>query len=119
MSWDAYLVNREGLSERWWNHTHNCNAMITIALDESGFERPLSTRDNHGKVSWWDCLNGLPGPEGAALLHRIIRGLEGDPGRFEAMNPTNEWGSYLSVLEVLLDMRASVPEWPTTWEVSG
>ena len=69
--------------------------------------------------SWWTYLDGMEGPQGAALLDRIVRGLEGDPGRFRVMNPENGWGDYDSFLAVLRDMRKSVPEWPTTWSVSG
>ena len=133
MSWDAYLVDDRGHYNGDWNHTHNCNGMANALLsaDElrdgairwwTKHNRPdVVDRIRGGEMrgSWWDCLDGMSGPEGAAFLDRIIRGLEADPARFEAMNPENGWGSYDTFLSVLRDMRKSVPEWPTTWSVSG
>jgi hypothetical protein len=59
------------------------------------------------------------GSEGAALLDHVVRRLEADPGTYTAMNPSNGWGDYDGLLDVLRDMRRSVPEWPTLWEVWG
>lgn len=131
MSWDAWLTDDRGHSEGDWSYTHNCNPMANSVLDPE--ERLLATKrwwTNHGRPevaeqqnlgdgSWWQCLDGLTGPEGAALLDRIIRGLEADPERFQAMNPPNGWGDYDSLVRVLKDMRDRVPEWPCTWETSG
>lgn len=126
MSWDASLTDDRGHLEGDWNFTHNCNGMIEAVLGDVAentaepFWSALSGgKSGMGRRSWWALLNGSSGPEGAALLDRIIRGLEADPGRFRAMNPANGWGDYDSLLRVLREMRAAVPEWPTTWEASG
>ncbi len=108
MSWDAYLTDDRGHEEGHWDYTHNCNAMIRHAMGETATGDP-----------WWKHLDGLSGPEGAAFLHKIIRELQSDPMTYEAMNPPNGWGDYDGLLEVLMEMRSAVPEWPTTWSVSG
>lgn len=97
MSWDAYLTDDRGHSEGDWNY------------------HP----DGHGTVAWWEHLDGMTGPEGAAYLDVIVRGLEADPARFRQMNPPNGWGNYDDLLELLRKMRGAVPEWPTTWSASG
>lgn len=116
MSWDVWLTDDRGHVEGDWNYTHNCNAMISAVLGDKVNETPETW---WGDRSWWKILDGMPGPEGAALLDEIITGLEADPARFEAMNPENRWGSYSSLLAVLREMRAAVPEWPSTWGASG
>lgn len=135
MSWNAYLHDDRGHLEGDWNYTHNTSRMIYDVLERAGFElapstRPCSTYDHdtktwtshpdgYGTISWYDHLDGLPGPEGAAYLDLIIRGLEADPGRYREMNPENGWGDYDSLLKTLCDMRSAVPEWPTAWSTSG
>lgn len=133
MSWDAHLTDDRGHEEGWWNYTHNCNGMINAQLSASELrdgalrwwarrDRPeVIARIEAGEIggSWWQVLDGMEGPQGAALLGQIIRGLEADPERFRAMNPPNGWGDYDSLLSVLRDMHKSVPEWPCTWSASG
>ncbi len=135
MSWDAYLYDDRGHLEGEWNCTHNINGMARLALERAGYELPDSTRacsaidpetgqwrdypNGRGKVSWWDHLDGMSGTDGGAYLHTIIEQMEADPATFEAMNPENGWGSYAGFLEVLREMRAAVPEWPSRWEVNG
>ena len=120
MSWDADLIDDRGHTEGEWNYTHNCNGMANAVLDPEYEQRTVFAEVFDRKhVSWWKRLDGLSGPEGAALLDRIIRGLEADPERFRALNPENGWGDYDSFVKVLTDMRNAVPEWPTTWSVSG
>jgi hypothetical protein len=114
MSWDADLYDDRGHLEGDWGYTHNTNGMANAVLDE-GHEQ---FKDKAHK-SWWQQLDGLSGPEGAALLNRIITGLEADPDRFRAMNPPNGWGDYDTFLKVLREMRDAVPEWPTQWSASG
>ena len=125
MSWDAYLTNDRGHEEGEWNYTHNCNGMANAVLYD-GYDETLTTAEEvlgigRGRPSqtWWRELDGLSGPEGAALLDRIITGLEADPERFRAMNPENGWGDFDSFLKVLTEMRSAVPEWPCTWSASG
>lgn len=125
MSWNAYLIDDRGHTEGDWNYTHNCNGMIeaTLSDDEvTATGQPFWAalgNTTMGRGAWWDLLNGRTGAEGAQLLDRIITGLEADPDRFRAMDPPNGWGSYDTLLDVLRDMRARVPEWPTKWEVNG
>ena len=121
MSWDAYLYDDRGHCEGEWGYTHNTNRMIAEALKVYEIETP-ECGGSLGKVigpAWWYELNDKPGPEGAAYLDKIIRGLEGDPMKFQEMNPPNGWGDYDSLLKTLRTMRASVPEWPTVWSVHG
>lgn len=135
MSWDAWLHDDRGHSEGWWNYTHNTSGMVYAVLEDAGVVLPASTRlckrrdpetgewvtypDGYGSISWWEHLDGMSGPEGAAFLHVIITGLEADPDRFRAMNPPNGWGDYGGILKTLREMRQAVPEWPTTWGASG
>ena len=120
MSWDADLIDDRGHYEGEWNYTHNCNGMANAVLypdyeQQTVFDEVF--RSTH--PSWWKVLDGKTGPEGAAFLDSIIRGLESDPERFRAMNPENGWGDYDSFVKVLTSMRDAVPEWPTTWAASG
>lgn len=135
MSWDAHLTDDRGHTEGDWNYTHNTSRMIYAVLEDAGIVLPADTRpcqwldrekgqwhyapNGHGSVPWWDHLDGMSGPDGAAYLHLIIRGLEADPERFRAMNPPNGWGDYEGLLKILTEMRDRVPEWPTTWGASG
>jgi hypothetical protein len=116
MSWDAWLEDDRGHVEGEWNYTHNTNPMVDEAMARAGRQG-----------SWIDVLDGMTGPEGARLLDAIVRELLADPQTFEAMNPRNGWGAYRSdsgcdrtgIVEQLMKMRDSVPEWPTVWHVSG
>lgn len=131
MSWDADLWSGTEVCRcqsdmcphkllKEWNYTHNCNGMANAVLDADYEQVPVFTEVfGKGRTSWWKRLDGLAGPDGAALLDHIIKGLEAEPDRFRAMNPENGWGDYDSFVKVLIDMRDSVPEWPTTWSTSG
>ena len=119
MSWDATLTDDRGHVEGDWNFTHNTNPMIHDALDVIGWELPPHPHFPGRKGSWYDVLDGADGPAGAAYLDAIIRQLEADPARYEAMNPPNKWGSYTNLLRVLREMRAAVPEWPCRWSANG
>jgi hypothetical protein len=135
MSWDAHLTDDRGHDEGEWNYTHNTSGMIYAALNDAGIELPASTRpcrwldretgtwhdapEGHGTIAWWEHLDGMPGPEGAAFLDQIIQRLQGNPALFRAMNPPNGWGNYDDLLTVLTAMRDRVPEWPTTWRTFG
>jgi hypothetical protein len=135
MSWDAWLTDDRGHCEGDWNYTHNTSGMVYDALDRLGIELPADTRpcsarspetgewtqypDGFGTIRWWEHLNGMSGPDGAAFLHKIIGVLRSDPVTYEAMNPANGWGTYEGLLKVLEDMRDCVPEWPCTWGANG
>jgi hypothetical protein len=113
MSWDiSLLCNCCGHQIVDENYTHNTSKMIYTVLREKGYE----LGDNE---SWWARLNGMSGPEGAAFLHLIIKGLEADPVRFRAMNPDNGWGDYDRLVGILSKMMLSVPEFSTTWSGYG
>lgn len=123
MSWDAYLHDDRGHTDGSWGYTHNCNGMANAVLDpeyeqRDTFEEVFKFKDKE-HISWWERLDGLSGSDGAALLDKIITGLEADPEKFRKMNPDNGWGDYDSFLAVLKEMRDRVPEWPTTWSVHG
>lgn len=122
MSWVAGLVNQRGQEGATWGYTHNTSRMIYAVLRDEGYELPTSrlrVLNGCGRATWWEHLNGTSGPEGARFLHLIVGGLERDPDRFRALNPENGWGDYDGLVVLLREMRASVPEWPTTWEASG
>jgi hypothetical protein len=116
MSWDACLIDDRGHWEGDWNFTHNTSPMIYAVLEDVGITLPENER---GIISWWAHLDGMSGPEGAAYLDTIIRGLLSDPERFRMLNPPNGWGDYGSLVKVLTAMRDAVPEWPTTWSAGG
>jgi hypothetical protein len=122
VSWDATLYDDRGHCEGDWNFTHNCNGMIAQALlDIDGTvveecDGPLGPAIG---PAWWRRLDGMAGPDGAAFLDRVLRGLEADPEKFRAMNPDNGWGDYDSLVKTLAEMRNAVPEWPTQWSASG
>lgn len=122
MSWDAYLEDDRGHIELDQNYTHNTNNMIAAALVVTGQEEPPQCDGPLGPAigaAWWYRLNGLSGPDGAQYIDHILAGLRSDPDRFRAMNPNNGWGDYDTLMTVLEKMRDAVPEWPTTWRVSG
>lgn len=124
MSWDAYLVDDRGHTEGDWNYTHNMNRMIAEALFSLGCENAFEIGSNHPVAKmvgppWWERLDGCDGPTGAKFLHELIGALDSDPEKYRAMNPSNGWGDYDSLIGVLSEMRNAVPEWPTTWRVSG
>lgn len=110
------LIDDRGHCEGSWNYTHNCNPMINAAMDAAGIER---ISDDRGPVTWLWHIAGMSGPDGAAILHAVIGQFEADPDWFRAMDPENGWGSYDTLLPVLREMRAAVPEWPTSWAVSA
>ena len=111
MSWDADLIDDRGHSEGQWNYTHNCNPMANDALRAAGIEPTGGT--------WWWHIDDMTGPDGAAVLSAILDQFAADPERYRAMNPKNGWGDYDSFAEVLREMCAGLPEWPTRWTVSG
>lgn len=122
MSWDADLVDDRGHIKHEYNYTHNTNNIIAAALVAAGHEEPPQCAGPLGPAigaAWWDQLNGMSGPDGAEYIGHIIAGLQSDPERFRAMNPPNGWGDYDSLVTVLQEMRANVPDWPTTWRVNG
>ena len=121
MSWDAYLIDPEEGVVLEQNYTHNCNKMISTALEESGYgDIPKHWLIGHLGGSWFDILNEMPGDTGAELLDIIIEKFINDPKRFKAMNPPNGWGSYETLLPILIAMRDKGRDYPNAkWEVHG
>jgi hypothetical protein len=122
MSWDVDLVDDREHLEGSWNYTHNVNGMIAAALDAAGMGPTEECGGPLGKVigpAWWDRLDGLDGPTGAAFLKAIADELDRDPATYDQMNPSNGWGDRGRLVALLREMIAAVPEWPCTWEASG
>lgn len=114
MSWDISLecncCGNEIVDE---NYTHNTNKAVNTVMDENSM--PIIIHDG----SWWKHLHNLPGPDGAAFLDALIRGLEQDMPRFRKMNPENGWGDIDQLVDIMRQMRDDVPEFPTTWRAHG
>lgn len=88
------------------NITHNLNSMAEAAGIYAALWRP----DENGMATAADLI--APLDFGLALLL-------GDPGRFEAMNPPNGWGSYDGLVSFVRRYLAACRENPTcTVEVS-
>lgn len=137
VSWDAdfyFVVDGDRIYVQGWNYTHNCNEMANKALDTETLragairwwmkhDRPdIVARVEEGTRSgiWWECLDGLNGADGAALLTRIVGVLGEAPEFFREMNPPNGWGDYDSFLETLAEMREIARTFPSgIWECSG
>lgn len=117
-SWAAEAVLAD------FNFTHNTNGMIAAAYEAVTGETTEQCDGPLGKAigaAWWDRLDGLSTDAGDAYLGQIIAGLVTDPVRFRAMNPENGWGSYDSLLKVLIDMRETAANYNATvkWRVHG
>lgn len=117
MSWDAHLRTPAGevTGRIGWNHTHNTNRMLAAALEAvngTPLRQDTSAFDRIVRSSWMDALDGASFADGQKLLRSLVVELIGHPGRYEAMNPPNGWGSRVSVVQVLLDMAEHQPEEP-------
>lgn len=103
MSWDA------GFDGQGWNYTHNTNKMIAAAYEAAtGIKTEPSDFPILGPIigpTWWKRLDGMTGREGSEYLGQIIHGLETFPEQYRAMNPSNGWGDYDSLLQVLREMK--------------
>lgn len=109
MSWDIWLTcDSCGHEVHADNYTHNTNDMIRAAAEAAGVEADI-----------WPYNFHMSGPEGGAWFNAVIKELERDPDLYQAMDPRNRWGSYDSLLPVLRELRAAVPEFPTTWGIYG
>lgn len=77
-----------------WNYTSNCSRMWNAAgADLASFD-------------------GRPAKECAVVLAAAISKMESDPKTFEAMNPTNGWGSYETLLPRLRVLLQAFDEAP-------
>ena len=120
MSWDAILqCGCCGNSIIDVNYTHNVNAMANLALDPDYQPGTVAAEVFTNRVSWWRQLDGMTGPEGAALLDQIITAFDADPEKYRALNPPNGWGNFDDFRERLIRLRDAVPGHPTRWKVYG
>lgn len=125
MSWDAYLRavvdgNEFTIPGCEWNYTHNCNRMMATVLEENGAKVDHHWLIGHMGGSWFEMLDKMSGVSGSQFLGLVISGLESNPDKFRAMNPSNGWGSYDGVLAVLRKMKAASDKYPSArWSISG
>lgn len=113
MSWDAWLISDDGVDLSLT--PHGCRVVTRRIIGEWNYTSNTNPMVRATGCDWPRDFAGLDGPDGAAYLHRVISMLENDPLRFEAMNPPNGWGDYDTLLDVLREMRAAVPEQRCTW----
>lgn len=125
MSWHARLVvecdgHVIGIPGTDTNYTHNCNAMISAVVEVMGYQLERHWLIGHMGKSWFRVLEGRSGQDGARWLREIVAALEAAPARFEAMNPSNGWGSFATLLPVLQQMQQQGEEYPSArWDVWG
>lgn len=112
MGWWAHLDDDRGHEEGVWNYTHNVGPMLNAALVATG------TVPAEG-LTWWRRLDGLDGATGAVMLAAALGELVARPDVYQPMSPPNGWGSYDGIVDMLREMVAAVPEWPTVWTTSG
>lgn len=91
MSYDVWLEAELGGDEpvTWgnWNYTSNCGPMWRAAgADLAEF---------HGKNA----------DECAEVLRRAIAEMRANPAKYRAMDPSNGWGSYDSLVPALEELR--------------
>lgn len=100
MSYDvnATCTHCGGSSDNW-NYTSNCAPMWRAAgLD----------------IAAWD---GRPVRAFAEAISVALVQLEADPEKFRAMNPSNGWGSYETLLPALEQLRRNVLAAPADFVV--
>jgi hypothetical protein len=121
MSWNAYLSCECCGSQIVSNgYTHNTNGMANLALDPDYKQQPVAVEVFFSKrLSWWQQLDGMTGPEGAAFLNRIIVAFDTEPDKYRPLNPKNGWGDLDEFRALLIELRDSVPEYLTRWTVNG
>lgn len=101
MSWDVWLVTKLDDHEiTVWegpNYTHNTNIMIREA----------------GLVEWPYEVDDWVAEKLAHQLDFALNNLEADPKKYRAMNPSNGWGDYDSLLLVLREVREQCCKYPS------
>ena len=101
MSWDVWLVTKLDDHEIVvWdgpNYTHKTNGMIREA----------------GLVEWPYEVSDWPAAKLADQLDFALLNLERDPGKYRAMNPSNGWGNYDTLLPVLREVRDQCLKYPS------
>ena len=100
MSADWWFDSGDGLES--WNITYNLSPM----LREAGWVWP------DGRVWSNEYLDGAKAMDIGEKAMYVLRNLESDPEKYEAMNPSNGWGTYEALLEVWRDFVESIREHP-------
>lgn len=123
MGWNAYLtatdLDGNEIEVGDWNYTHNCNEMLATALDGYQIEFSIYWAKQFGRC-WWDALEGKCGRFSDTLLTHIIERFTAEPEKFKAMNPGNNWGSYDTLLPVVIEMRDAARKYPSAkWHING
>jgi hypothetical protein len=123
MGWDLYVGDWEG------NYTHNTNPMIRLASlagvqDGFSFEQPTTAGEvlfgHKTEGQCWNNFDGLPARFAGDFAKRIAAELRSNPGKYEALNPPNGWGSRSSLVEFLDGVAAACSENPDcAFEASG
>jgi len=84
MAWDIGIhLNGIRFENASWNYTHNCNKMMKIA----GYD-------------WIYNLDGQKVADTIPKFQEMLKNLKSDPEKFRAMNPSNGWGSYDSLVNM-------------------
>jgi len=109
MSLDVYLKVTQPSTVFTANYTHNCNVMAS----EAGIYKHLWRPDELGITKAHELIEPLT--QGLLLMRR-------DPERFEALNPENGWGSYMSFVPWVQGYLNACIEYPdadveTFWSV--
>lgn len=86
------------------NQTYNVGGMYADALGQAAGNNPISEI-----MGWTDraglyglhVFGGAPCVEAAGVLAQMVQRMEDDPVRYQAMNPSNGWGSYEGALAYL------------------
>lgn len=77
--------------------------------------------------SWWEVIDGRPGPEGLRIVMAVLTEWNADPDHYRKMDPPNGWGSFDrggqhrgGVRRVFTEMaEAATTEVPLVWHGSG
>jgi len=90
MSYDVYLLcpycKKHDDDEHWWNYTFNISPM-------------LYDKDVNIDIKKWD---NKKAKEIISELEEGIKALKANPEKYIAMNPSNNWGDYNTLLSCFL-----------------
>ena len=97
MSYDVYFEKIVSVGESL-NYTYNCGAMFARALGGDGLYS----------------LDKMLGADALLLLDRAVKHMADPKNRelYEAMNPSNGWGSHKTATEFLTKMRDTCRDFP-------
>lgn len=102
MSWTFYLyVELDGhkieVPNTWINYTNNCNGMIR----QAGFDE------------WPHLPSNVTAKELGEKLQLAYKNLLNNPETYKPMNPANGWGSYETLLPVLMTVVGNCLKYPS------